>query len=270
MPVRILKSFKLISISLLLGSLACSSAFGKRETILARRDIVISRVDASLYPDPATQKDLEELRPLPELSADQLQRILFSFAFKDGDQEISVFRHTELKPVSLQVLEAIKRLNANDRLIVVSRHDKKEIILNRPDRTSMLIWNDASGLNFVFGTIREDMLDGSDQDRDAWKDIASIPLNRSKSEYSLLPSPFYTLRKLKSGETHPTWAVFTQAQLASLPQVPDSAASVAKKEEKVQPVDLTQKLAELKKAFDQGLITKDEYETKRKEILGKY
>lgn len=270
MLAEIGKHFKLIIPILFLALIDCAGAFARRETILSGRDIVVSRIEASAYPDAETQKTLPEFRPFPQLTQEQIERILALFAFKDGNQSINVFRHAEVKTVAKQIHDAIKRLKPQDRLVVVSRYDKKDFVFNRPERNSMLIWNDAAGLNIVFGAIREDVLDGSDHDREAWKEIGAISLKRSSSEYNLLPSPFYAVGKISEEKVHPTWAIVSEEKLAALPPVPNVAVPSPKQEEKVVPVDLTRKLAELKQAFDQGLITKDEYESKRKEILSKY
>ncbi|MBL8020938.1 MAG: SHOCT domain-containing protein [Leptospirales bacterium] len=264
------KQLKLIVSILLLASIGCASAFARRETILSGQDIVVSRIEASTYPDASIQKTLPEFRPFPQLTQEQIERILALFAFKDGNQAINVFRHAEVKPVAKQILDAMKRLKPQDRLVVVSKYDKKDVVFNRPERNSMLIWNDAAGLNVVFGTIREDVLDGSDHDRDAWKEIGAISLKRSNSEYDLLPSSFYTAGKISEEKIHPTWAIIPEEKLAALPPVAELAVPSTRQEEKAVPVDLTRKLSELKQAFDQGLITKEEYESKRKEILSKY
>jgi hypothetical protein len=133
-----------------------------------------------------------------------------------------------------------------------------------------MIWANQAGINLVFGVVREEFIDGSEDPRNAWLGILPINLQKAEGNIAIDRSTFYDLKTINN-QIHKMWMVIPFATLPGLPPVPPPATVQAVSgEENRTPTTLTKRLSDLKQAFDSGLLTKEEYESKRKLIINEY
>jgi len=259
---------------ILLFLASCVSPFNKREPLFTSSDLAISRLSATTFPPVEIQAEIPRLVPYPDLTIEQFRRILALLVYSQGKDGGHTFRYEQLTPISQRLTDVIPKIGSGYRIVLVSRYDPKKFFFNRVERTTMMLWADEAGLNMVFGVIREEIIEGSESGRDDWLGILPINLSAAPENLSLDPSPYYDFKRV-NGRIHKTWIILPFSKLVSLPVVPPKAAETDQPpEQKSEPIspkdDLARKLAGLKQAFDQGLLTKEEYERKRKQIIDQY
>jgi len=253
---------------------SCVSPFNKREPILTSSDLAIYKLSAATFPGPEIQKEMPPIVPYPELTVEQFRRILALLVYSQGKDGGHAFRYEQLTPISQRLSEVIPKAGPGYRIVIVARYDPKKFFFNRVERTTLMIWADEAGINIVFGVIREEIVEGSESARDDWLGILPISLSEALENLSLDPSPYFDFKRV-NGRIHNAWIILPFKKIASLPVVPPKAAETTQQvEQKIETTpqkdDLARKLAGLKQAFDQGLITKEEFEAKRKQIIDQY
>jgi hypothetical protein len=284
---------------------ACSS-FAARETVVLRANFALYRIQAADYPNDAIRAELGPPRNSPELSAQQIMALLGAFAYKReltwSRAEGRVFERSELEYFAPLLAEALRNTSPDYRLVLVSRHDPDRSVLSRSYRTTAVLWTDANGLNLLFGEIREptpanELFQSAD-----WNDIAPISFRRAYPDLELKPDEFYQFKTV-GGFTHLTWAVVDPDRIESLADVPadaaqsnpastDSGAAESAQDQKppegatispeigadkpqaevpaTAPASLRQRLTDLNRALEEGLITAEEYQRERTRILNEH
>lgn len=262
---RVMQRVLIIHVLLILSfALSCSSGFYQRKPLNDTQDLGIFAISSNDYPDADIQSRLPEMSEMPPLTKEKIWDVLGNLVFRKesiwGDLERRAFYPAELQTLAPMISQSIPRLAAGERLLVLSRHDPDRSVLSRAERTSLLMWADEEGLNLLFGEIKEELPNNDYLTEDDWMDTLPISFKRSYRDLSLVESSDYSL-KIFNGKPHLTWAVINLEQLDKLKYVsPD-------KKEKPQKSPTNERLKELKKLLDDGMITKEEYEEKRKEIL---
>lgn len=285
---------------------ACSS-FAARETVVLRANFALYRIQAADYPDDALRAELGPPRNSPELSAQQIVALLGGFAYKReltwSRAEGRVFERSELEYFAPLLAEALRNTSPDYRLVLVSRHDPDRSVLSRSYRTTAVLWTDANGLNLLFGEIREPTPANELFQSANWNDIAPISFRRAYPDLELKPDEFYQFKTV-GGFTHLTWAVVDLERIASLAELPtdadgsgatpteSNAAEPGAGEQKpadaatigpeigaekppadapeTAPTSLRQRLTDLNRALEEGLITAEEYQRERTRILSEH
>ncbi len=249
------------------------SGFDRKEPVLLEPDIAVYRVPARDFPPQEIRAGLPGMKPFASLDAETWMRLFAMLAYTRKEiltKHEVVFYNKQIPIVAERLKSAAAAAGSTNRLLVIVRNETGRTVFNRVDRTSMLIWMDQAGLNIAFGDIREEIPDRTDSmDRNDWAQIPAIDLARSGDDLFLDESPYYQFQKV-DGKLNRTWIVVPESKLSSLPPiVPD-----AEPEKDPQPANanrtLEEKLTTLKQAFQDGIITKEEYEARKKKLLENY
>lgn len=279
MNKAIFKLFLLTGLGLL--AISCSS-FYNLEKIMERRMVVIYQLADKNYPpeDSSIREQVAEPLDFPEIERSKWHAVLGNLHYKRqnlwSDTTGPIFAEEELPRLIHAVSEAQPQMKAGHRLVLVSRYDPNRSVLSRMHVNTALIWVDESGMNLVFGVIHEEMpVDDYHSDED-WSQISPISLKESFRDLEVLPADFFQFKEINKKE-HRTWAVVSLEKLASLtyesrteePEADnsDDTSESAKKQSTRTPA---QRLRDLQKALDDGLITEDEYQQQRERILKEF
>ncbi len=221
-----------------------------------------------------------------------------------------VFERSELDYFAPLLAEALRNTSPEYRLVLVSRHDPDRSVLSRSYRTTVVLWTDANGLNLVFGEIREptpanELFQSAD-----WNEIAPISFRRAYPDLELKPDEFYQFKSIGGfthltwavvdleriaslAEAAPVADAPAEppagaATSADQPPPADSGASREKPADAANispeigadtpradapgaaPVSLRQRLGDLNRALEEGLITAEEYQRERTRILNEH
>lgn len=254
----------------------CSTAFTQMESISRYTNIAVYRLNRDEYPSSSDLKEeLPPMKEFPLLSQDNIRGLLEVFVYKQeniwGISEQKVFYPEELDRIVPVIHRAIRSLKEKDQLVVLSRHDPDLSVLSRHERVTFLMWADEAGFNILFGEIREEIPINDPLDHNDWTRILPIPMREAYPDLALVhgkEAPF----ELKTilGKLHRTWAVLpVETALSMEPVEPESNAEETT-EGSPGEQGLTEKLADLEKAKEKGLITEEEYEKLRKEALEEF
>ena len=264
----------IIILSASLLPISCRSKFNRLEYLSDYENLVIYRLKADDYPSDKNQKnELTAIKEFPALGPEQIIDILGNFEYiRDthwGRVQRRVFYKEELDYMAPYLARHLKYLGDKYRLVIVSRYDPDKSVLSRMERVSSVIWLDEEGLNVVFGEIRTEIPHNEYLvDDDEWKNIFPVSLNRAYHDLSLVKNDFFE-KKVIGGRVHETWAQIPEEKLQTLRYIPLEKEKL-EKSEKAEPEDISKKLKSLQKAKDDGLITGEEFEAKRKQLLESY
>ena len=253
--------------------ISCRSKFNRLEYLSEYENLVIYRLKADEYPSDKNQKkELTAIKEFPALGPEQIIDILGNFEYiRDthwGRVQRRVYYKNELDYLAPYLTQQLKNLGDKYRLVIVSRYDPDKSVLSRMERVSAVIWMDEEGLNVVFGEIRTEIPHNEYLiDDDEWKNIYPVSLNRAYHDLSLVKSDFFE-KKVIGGRIHETWAQIPEEKLASLRYKPVEEEKDQMEENG--PEDISKKLKSLQKAKDDGLITEEEFNAKRKQLLDSY
>ena len=275
--------------ALVLLVLSCSSAFNKRQSLYVGDHEAFYRLKSASYPSEEIRAQLPKQTAFPDLDEDSIARLLATLKYRKaglfGDTNRRIFYNEQLPEIAHRFKESQARLDETQRMVLIVTHDPDNSVLSHLERTTLVYWADEAGLNIVLGEIRQDIPHNDMLERQDWTSVLPVSMKHSYSDLRLIDSPHYQLKQI-NGSTHATWAVFPMDQLAQLPAIPpDNRVSLSKTEpassEPAKPAkdnqppvksdpQLTRRLQDLKQALDQGLITQEEYDQKRKKILDSY
>ncbi|MDH5654594.1 MAG: SHOCT domain-containing protein [Spirochaetia bacterium] len=249
-------------------TLSCRSKFNRLEYLNEYENLAIYRIKADDFPSKKSLK--EQISPpkvFPLLTPEQIIDFLGNFEFIRnsfwGNLKRRVFYEEELKYMAPYISHQLSNLGDQYRLVIVSRFDPDQSVLSRMERVSAVIWLDEDGLNVVFGEIRTEIPDNDYFSYDeSWKEVYPVSLRRSFYDLSLVDAEYFQ-KKFINGRYHQTWAVIPEGNFKSLRYKPEEADI----ESEGNTMSLSEKLKDLKKAKEEGLITDDEYEAKRKKLI---
>lgn len=264
-----MKKITLYILILLSPCFAWCASFSGMEEVGIYQNLALYRLDAADYPDQKRiRHELPPIKEFPKLSEQKVIDLLGNLEYRKetifGTKIRRVFYYEELKEAAHRIAEGFKTIGSKYRLVIVSRYDPDRSVLSHMERVTALVWMDEAGLNVVFGEIRTEIpFDDYFGNEEEWRQIPQISMNRSYRDLSLLPSSDYTFKRV-SGRLHETWIIFPEAKLATIIYRPETAAGVPDRSR------LTDRLGELKRAHDAGLISDEQYEQKKAEILDNY
>jgi hypothetical protein len=273
---------------------SCSSTFTRYDPLEETMHLVIFAVPEGKFPENNDiRKELPPVEAFPEITEDQMQSILRSFHFEKSALWGRSIRHTfyeeEITYITPFILDHLKKLPEKQRLVVVSRHDPDRSVLSRMDRITFTVWNDETGINFLFGEIREEIPMNDPFADDEWKSIYPIDPVKSYPDLRLVQAddkePLFTNKEVL-GRKHLTWAVINRDHIEILAEkfpAPVKPKELTKEEirknemedlqgkksseQKSAPKSLVDRLRELQEALDAKLITTEEYDSRKKAIL---
>lgn len=249
----------------------CTSSFTKLEPVNFVQNLALYKISSDVYPaSEELKKSLPPSADYPKLTTEKIIDVLGNLRFRRdtlwGSQERKVFYDAELKYLAPLVADAISKMEKDHRLVIISRYDPDQSVLSRMERVTALLWADEAGLNVVFGEIREEIPNNDIIERDEWTQILPISLKREYPDLALLPSSEFQFKTVL-GRQHRTWAIFKLDDLDSIHYAPQKQDQPATQTGVTENSVLTQKLKELQQARDANLISEEEYDAKRKEIL---
>ncbi|MCB1308107.1 MAG: SHOCT domain-containing protein [Leptospiraceae bacterium] len=284
LPGTIHRTLPIALVVLLSG---CTS-FYQMESLSYRRNLALFKLPAADYPsDSGIRQMLPPMRPYPELEPDQVRALLGNLRFRRehvwGDLKGRVFYPGELNYMAPQIARELKQLDEKTRLVIISRFDPDRSVLSRHHRTTLMFWVDEAGYNLCFGEIQEEYSQSDFELDREWTEILPISMNRSFPDLELLPGPDFTFKDV-NGHRHLTWVVFPPDALEHMQYIPEDSnqtetesAEPEPQAEQVQPAEQaepgptpTERLRELNQALEEGLITQEEYERKRAEIMSDF
>ncbi|MCB1172362.1 MAG: SHOCT domain-containing protein [Leptospiraceae bacterium] len=259
---------------------ACSSF--QPELIVKQADVALFRLADTVYPDSDASYRAEIPPPVsfPQLGPQKLVDVLGNLQYQRkgmwSDIEGPVFMDAELSELAAAIHEVLPKLAENERLLVVSRFDADRSVLSRMHLNTMLLWADENGINVVLGLIHEPVLPDNFQMEDDWTKVLPVSLKQGFRDVRLLPGDFFSFKEI-DGLKHQTWAVIPLNKLDSLSYERKSDSEGASTEGQTEndaegqtnpgPAD---RLRRLQKAFEEGLITAEEYDKKRAAILEEF
>ncbi len=264
--------FRLLSILFLLPAIislySCSRTFSSMDAVVEYSNVIVYRLSKDEYPDDEIKEQLTDVKEFGEITEDNLYGILSMFIYRKdafwGMSEGPVFFPEELQNIVPVIHRSLRKFTGDSRMVLVSRFDPDHSVLSRMERVSMIFWMDEDGLNILFGEIREPIPNNDPLADYEWKNILPVSMYQAYPDLSLVENEKFTLKTINDS-VHRTWAVIPLDEVASFkPRSNDVIVS-----EKEDP-GLVEKLSQLKKALDNELITQDEYDKKRNEILETY
>lgn len=282
MRERFSKPMRLASILVLLFLFAaapgCSSAFVSMQShpIMVDATVALYTINEADYPSASDLRaELKEPADMPNLGPEKVQALFGNLRYYRrslfGTTERHVFDDEEMRWLVPAVAKALPKVGKN-RLVIISRHDPDRSVLSRMERSTVVMWADADGLNLVFGEIKQEIPHNDFLEEDRWTEILPVSARRSYPDLTLKEAPFFK-KKVMVGNEHNTWAVVSLADLENLKYVPpgEKGADDKKKTEPAAETPrqkaLSERLADLKKARDDNLITEEEYQNLRKKAL---
>ncbi len=253
----------------------CSTPFTKMDPVLSNNSVAFFKILAVDYPAPQEVKEaLPQAIEFPRLTPEKILDILGNLKYRKetiwSTLERRVFYEKELKDLAPMLAEVLPKLDVTQRLVIISRFDPDRSVLSRMERVTALLWADKDGLNIVLGEIREEIPHNDFLEREDWTSILPISLKQAYPDLGLVPSQDFQFKSIL-GYTHKTWAVFSLEDLDRYRYVPESGSAAQDKTAASQDAgakkSLTERLKDLQSARDAHLISDEEYETKRSEIL---
>ena len=283
MIFRNFRIFGALALAFVFCTGSCMSGFYSRENQFLDNFFAIYTIDASDYPDDDVMRTyLGTQQAFPELNTGDLVQILGGLKFKKeslwGDSVRPVFYPAEVERFAGQLVRTMKAAGPDKRILLISRFDPDESVLSRMERTSVVIWNDSNGLNLLFGDIKDPVPYDDFLTDDNWTEVLPISFRKAYPDLSLIGSSAFEFKKVGEYD-HETWAVIGSESMQSLMdgkaptyEEDDSYFTETTEEPRGQgPAEseatLKEKLRQLGEARKAGLITEEEYKSKREEIL---
>ena len=216
--------------------------------------------------------------------------------------QASVFQTNELDRLSPALLDALAKADANQRVRFLSFNQGQGVIFSNSRKTEGVIFSGVDGhLNIAFNYINSKRLPS--ETSAIYGNFSDVdPVNIQSAESTLVTTaPYLQSHKFAAGQTAPLWVVADLDKLAqTLLSAPAPAAAevapTAKAPVETPPaavpmtaplampvekppaipvgedslrLDIKNKLKYLKELFDEGLISVQEYQDKKKELLDK-
>ncbi len=255
----------------------CSSAFTSMQSrpIMVDTTVALYSIEEGDYPSASDLRaELKAPADMPNLGPEKIQALFGNLRYYRrtlfGTTERNVFDQEEMHWLVPAVSKALPKIGKN-RLVIISRHDPDRSVLSRMERSTVVMWADADGINLIFGEIKQEIPHNDFLEEDRWTDILPVSARRSFPDLILKDAPFFK-KKVIVGNEHNTWAVVPLADLENLKYVPpaEKSADGKKTEVPAEPVKvkrLSERLSDLKKAREENLISEEEYQTLRKKAI---
>lgn len=245
--------------------LQCSSGFYKREIVYLSENIAIYFIDEDDYPDDINIKPyVSPTKTFPTTFLEDL-KIVISLLKVEKESIFSKDIYPLLYPPQLEEMlillnDIIPNMPQKKRILIVQKFDPFRTVLSKEKRTTMLLWYGEDGYNLVFGEIHEDLIPDSFVSEIKWLEIFPISLKHHNPRNKILKEDFFEYKKV-GDFTHYTWIIFNREKIASL----KFNQELTIEKNKYQSIE--ERLIKLKELHEKKLITNEEYEARKKEIL---
>jgi hypothetical protein len=195
---------------------------------------------------------------------------------KDKEKEHPVFQPVEIDRLAPALVDALSKADASQRVRFLSYNSEDILIFSNSRETEGIIFitpDNRFNIAFSFINTRQ----ASDDAGPSLPGFTKIdPLAEKESDNHIIAAPPFTeLHTFEDGDVAPMWLI---ADLNKIKEAPRAA------DEKDRPVeqpaasedagkalleDIKTKLEYLKELLDQGMITEEDYNTKKQELLDK-
>jgi hypothetical protein len=245
--------------------LYCSSGFYKKERIFLTDNIAIYLLDEKDYPE---DKEIQKyLKPVKKFPADSLEKIKFVLSNLEVEKESFFSKDVyplvyplQLEQIQIILNDIIPSIPEGKRILIVQKFDPFRTVLSKEKRTTMLIWYDEDGYNIAFGEIHEDLLPDNFSTKSDWLDIFPVSLKQGNPKQKIIKKDFIDYKKI-GDFTHYSWILFSEETLQAYKD------SIKTSKNKENTASIEERLKKLQDLFNKKLITKEEYDKKKKEIL---
>lgn len=286
--LSVMKSGKGIWLPLIVGAIlltqGCMGGFYSMENRILDNYFAIYTIESEDYPDEDLRTYMAEQTAFPEMNAGDIMQLLGGLRFRReslwGTDVRPVFYPREISRFAPQLARTMRTSGQNERILLISRFDPDESVLSRMERTTLILWQDANGLNLVFGEIKEPIPHDDFLVDDNWTEVLPVSFRKAYPDLELVSTDAFEYKRVGDYD-HQTWAVMAPATMQSIldqDEAPgfdteDSYFSASDDDEprgsgpQESEATLTEKLRQLEKARKEGLISEEEYGDKRAEIL---
>lgn len=249
----------------------CSSGFYKRERIYLSQNIAIYFIDEEDYPDDKNIKQyLTPIKAFPDTFRDDLKTaVLLLKVEKEGffSKDIYPLLYPQQLEQILQILnDIIPNMPERKRILIVQKFDPFRTVLSKDKRTTMLLWYDEEGYNIVLGESHEDLIPDTFTSESNWLEIFPVSLKNHNPRNKILKEDFFEY-KIVGDFTHYTWIVFSHEKIANVKLNPDVKKIIKNQNAENTNQTIEERLIKLKELYDKKLISSEEYERRKKEIL---
>jgi hypothetical protein len=213
---------------------------------------------------------------------------------KEAKTPSPVFQAVEIDRLAPVLAEALAKADASQRVRFISFNQKKGMIFSVSQKTEAVTFIEPDGqLNIAFNHVNSER--NPSETSAVYPNYSKVdPVKIKTSKSYLSPLPYAGLHQLESGEQAPMWLVADLEKMrgkagASAPPVIKEAAEVSsavtvetethepsspKPEPRITPEetlneDIRSKLIFLKKLLDEGLISEEDYNTRKMVLLDK-
>ena len=257
----ILKNLVLIS---LFGFISCAGYTTKKNLFLDEHAAIYT-VDLT----PVLSETVEPPTTFPDLSLKKIVSLLGNLQYKKSgvltNEMGRVYRHEELEYIAPLIEAELKKLETGEALLLLTRFDPLKTPLSRMERVTLLMWNDTSRLNLVFGDLRQSLIYEYMGSNTEWLSVYPIDLKESESCCEVMGPPEFEYKKI-GDSVHKKWVRIAVDSLSKLKYsntkiLPEQKSGLAPSDKTIEG-----KRELLKRAYDSGLLTREEYEEKQKKL----
>ncbi len=249
----------------------CSSGFYKKERIYLSQNIAIYFLNEEEYPDDKNiKKYLTPIKSFPATFYDDLKTAVSKLDVeKEGFFTKDIYPllyPQQLEQILTLLNDIIPNMPQKKRILVVQKYDPFRTVLSKDKRTTFLLWYDEDGYNLVFGEVHEDLIPDSFTSESNWLEIFPVSLKNHNPRNKILKQDFFDY-KIVGDFTHYTWIVFSQEKIANLKLNYDVKKITKNQSTENKNQTIEERLIKLKDLYDKKLISSEEYERRKKEIL---
>ena len=261
-----MKRYILKNLVLILLFVFCSCAgYTTKRNLVLDGHAAIYTVDLT----PVLSEAVEAPSKFPDLNLNTVKSLFGNLHYKKSgiltSESGRIYRHEELEYIAPLVEEELKKLDTGEALLLITRFDPFKTPLSRMERVTLLMWNDSSRLNLVFGDLRQTLVYEYMESDEGWLSVFPIDLEESESCCEVVGPPEFDYKKI-GDSVHKKWV---HIALDSVPKLTYSNKKVlSDQKSKLAPVDksIEGKRELLRRSYESGLLTKEEYEEKQKKL----
>lgn len=202
--------------------------------------------------------------------------------FFSGRKKASVFLDDEIKNLVSPIIDCLKIADSSQRIHFISYNRGDGGVFSHLRKTEGVVFIRPSGiLNIAFSLVNDEITPHVNDDP-VEMEVNTDPLKLKNSQASVF-SGFKEVKnhEFENGKKSPVWLVVNINALENEFKMHEKTEEKIKKESSITPTksgekddswdgkkdELTVRLKYIKELFSQGLISKEEYEEKKKELL---
>ena len=201
-----------------------------------------------------------------ELTEDQMAKILAAVTYSEyrfftWSKPKPVFVDMEIQKLKASLAQAFSRATADQWVAFTSNAKKRDLLLPTPRMSDGIMFFQGDKFNLVFNNLNLEKMDEQTPVIGDPRESHNLgPYRLNAGDAASVP-PVDASNKYLTRE-HRNWIVIDTAALFAPPKVEPAQGPTA-------PQTVEDRLKELQRLYEQGLINKEEYEQKKKEILEK-